>query len=776
MASARGIRAGAAYVELYASDNKLIRGLRSAQRRLRAFSVSVRDFGMRMSRVTAMLATPLALGAKVYADFEQQMANVSTMLDRPADHMEKFRKGIRRMSVEFGESTETLAAGLYDILSASIPAENALEVLAVAARAAKAGLTDTGTAADAITTMLNSYGLSAERAADMSDLLFQIVRRGKLTFSDLAPNIGNVASLASTAGVSLEEMGASVALLTRNGIKTEEAITALRAIIQTFLKPSAEATALAKRMGFEMKAATLESEGLAGVLERISKLPPEAIAKLFPNVRALKGVLPALSALEGFAEDIETMKGRAGAAQTAYQKMTRTLSHSFAQLKQSAVAVLSVVGEAMSGPFGRAAKSIRRILQSSREWIEQNQSVVISALKIVGALGLVSVSLVALGTAGATMAFVFGGIASIVSGFGTALGIMGTILGALLTPIGAIAVGVAAVGSVILFATDIGAKALDWLGQRFDSLKRIALATWQGIGDALAAGDISLAAKVLWLSLKMAWTQGIETLSQLWLGFKHSFLTIVAEAFWGTARVVAHAWSALQSLWVETVSFLQDVWSRFTSGVLQGWNQTQDALTKGWLEVMGLFDEELDVGATKRQVDIDTTHRDTRLESKVQRTKDEREKVRGERLAEIQQGREETLAGLSEMAGRQDWERRQKHAEQMRKSEDELNKARQDWRGAISKARQKNVKVSSEGEGQDEKKPVVPELVEKLKEQLSNVGGALNIDVAGTFNAMAVQSLQGNSSAERTARATEETAKNTKRILEEAREGGLAFS
>ncbi len=169
MTLAQGIRAGAAYIELYANDNRLVRGLNRAQKRLKTFSVGVRDLGRRMVILSAIMATPLIAGVKVFADFEQQMANVSTMLAEPEKHMGRFRQGIREMAVEFGESTETLAGGLYDILSASIPAEKALDVLAVSAKAAKAGMTDTATAADAITTVLNAYGLSAEHAASVSD-------------------------------------------------------------------------------------------------------------------------------------------------------------------------------------------------------------------------------------------------------------------------------------------------------------------------------------------------------------------------------------------------------------------------------------------------------------------------------------------------------------------------------------------------------------------------------------------------------------------------------
>ena len=146
MVSARGIRAGAAYVELVAHDNKLVAGLRRASARLKAFSASVRQVGMGMLKMSAVMATPFVLGVKAFADFEQQLANVSTMLDEPTKHMEAYKQRIREMSVAFGESTETLTGGLYDILSASIPAEGALDVLAVAAKAAKAGSDKNSTA------------------------------------------------------------------------------------------------------------------------------------------------------------------------------------------------------------------------------------------------------------------------------------------------------------------------------------------------------------------------------------------------------------------------------------------------------------------------------------------------------------------------------------------------------------------------------------------------------------------------------------------------------
>jgi hypothetical protein len=67
------------------------------------------------------------------------------------------------------------------------------------------------------------------------------------------------------------------------------------------------------------------------------------------------------------------------------------------------------------------------------------------------------------------------------------------------------------------------------------------------------------------------------------------------------------------------------------------------------------------------------------------------------------------------------------------------------------------------------KRPDYPELDEmpdKVREK---------IDLQGTFNALAVRGLGAESLSERTAKAAEQTASNTKKLLQEAQLGGLVF-
>ena len=111
MSASANIRAGAAYVELFVENSALVRGLRAAEKRLKAFGDSVRTLGLTTVGLgTAMLA-PLAGAARSFADLGSQMWDMagrtglsvealSTLgyaAEQSGAGMEAFESGIRRM-------------------------------------------------------------------------------------------------------------------------------------------------------------------------------------------------------------------------------------------------------------------------------------------------------------------------------------------------------------------------------------------------------------------------------------------------------------------------------------------------------------------------------------------------------------------------------------------------------------------------------------------------------------------------------------------------------
>ena len=100
-----------------------------------------------------------------------------------------------------------------------------MKILEVSAKAAVGGLTETETAADAVTTILNAYKMSAEEAGTVSDQLFTTVRLGKTTFGELGASIAQVAPIAAAYGISIDQVLGAVASLTKQGTPTAQAMT-----------------------------------------------------------------------------------------------------------------------------------------------------------------------------------------------------------------------------------------------------------------------------------------------------------------------------------------------------------------------------------------------------------------------------------------------------------------------------------------------------------------------------------------------------------------------
>jgi hypothetical protein len=330
-----------------------------------------------MAGLGTAIAAPLVASGKAFGDFETQMKMVSTMLDDPEKHMDAFSRGIRELSVEFGESTDVLAKGLYDLLSASVDPAMALDVLAVASKAAKGGMTDTAVAVDGLTSVLNAFGMSADRAGHVADVMFQTVKRGKLTFPDLAANIGKVAPMARAAGMSMEDMMAAIATMTRQGLSAEESTTRLVNIL---------------------KQAPDQAANIASLIQKYVGKSLSEIQIDFPEVRAAGGIAALAADMDGFRKDLDLMQNAAGRADEAFARMTGGLSGEMKKARMAVIDMMVSVGQALAPTLKAAAQWFKKAAVSVGKWAKQNQQVIVTILKVAAAVVAGGVGLVVIGT------------------------------------------------------------------------------------------------------------------------------------------------------------------------------------------------------------------------------------------------------------------------------------------------------------------------------------------------------------------------------------------
>ena len=284
--------------------------------------------GRSFAKIGAGAVAAFALAIRQAVKFERAMAEVSTLLDDTSG-IDSLTDSVRELSTQYGAAPVDTAKALYQVISAGASsASEQMLLLNASNRLAIGGVTDVTTAADGLTTILNAYSLEASEATNVSDILFVAMKAGKTTIGEMADSVGQVATIAAQVGVPINELAAAVAALTKKGVKTKVAMTSLRAVLGSVLKPTVEAKEAAADMGLEFNIAALKSKGLAGFLDSVAIATggsEEKMALLVPQVEALVGVmgLGADGAAE-FNKILLATADAAGATAEAYERMAKT--------------------------------------------------------------------------------------------------------------------------------------------------------------------------------------------------------------------------------------------------------------------------------------------------------------------------------------------------------------------------------------------------------------------------------------------------------------------
>ena len=321
----------------------------------------------------------------------------------------------------------------------------------------------------------------------------------------------------------------------------------------------------------------------------------------------------------------------------------------------------------------------------------------------------------------------------------------------------------------------INRDALSWLAQKFIELRDWVGKVVGGISDALAAGDIALAAEILWLSLKVIWQQGVAALNKAWLGAKEFFVSTAYSMWYGALAAAEIVFHALEVAWIETTAFLSKTWTNFATGFQMIWEEASSWVAKRMLEIQGLFDDGLDVDVAKKAVDQQLESRLVELENAAQQSVTARDKEREAQRRDAAAMHEATLAGIGQDFENAQEALRKDTAAGLAESQAALDAAKQKLAAAIEEARKKREAADAEkGPGRPQR-----DLMADFEDRLSGLGAAIGkgISVTGTFSAAAVSGLgTGGDAAERTASATEQTARNTKRLLDASVDNGLRFA
>lgn len=204
------------------------------------------------------------------AEFEDQLRTINTVAKLTDEQLFAMGDQLQALSRETGKTTDDLTGGLYDLVSAGIPAGDAVEVLRSSAILATGALGTTGEAVDLVTSALGAWKKPATDATKVTDIFAQAVADGKTTVADLAGGISTVAPIAAAMGVSLEEVAAQTAVMTLSGDTASQAMTRIRNAMSALLTPNMTLNRIAERTGINF-ANLAKDKGLAIALGELRK-------------------------------------------------------------------------------------------------------------------------------------------------------------------------------------------------------------------------------------------------------------------------------------------------------------------------------------------------------------------------------------------------------------------------------------------------------------------------------------------------------------------------
>ena len=306
-------------------NNESVKKVNQSYGSMKSILTSVHAQAIAIIASFALIGREIKKSVDTFRDFEKGMGEVSTLIDDASVNMGELGKNLLKVGESSGVGANNLGdltGALYQAISAGVDANESISFLDTVAKGAVAGVTNIETAVDGVTTILNAFKIDMKDTEKVLDVFFTAVKKGKTTFGELSSSLSNVAPLASSAGISFEEIAGAIATLTKQGTPTTEATTQIRASIISLNEAFGDGWA--KTMTYQEALAQLMAKAggsqneLKNMMGRIE------------GVNAVLGMTGQNAQMAG--EDLEAMFASSGAMAGAFEKQAKTLDTKINQL------------------------------------------------------------------------------------------------------------------------------------------------------------------------------------------------------------------------------------------------------------------------------------------------------------------------------------------------------------------------------------------------------------------------------------------------------------
>lgn len=467
--------------------------------------------GAGITAVGVGLAAGLGSAVNTSMEFEAQLSRVGAISDATGTQLEALRKSALDLGASTSKSASEVAKGQEELAALGFTVEEILGAMPGVISAAEASGSDMAQTAEVMASTLNIFGKEASEASKVADILAKTANVSAADLTDMQYALKYAGPPAAALGVSLEELSASIGIMTNAGMQGEQAGTSLRGALLGLLSPSEENSKAMTAMGIEVEDAAGNFVGVAKLVENLSEsmdgLTDTQKAATLAQLVGKEAVSGMLSLMAAGPEEIEkltkALEDSGGASAEAAAKMKDNLKGAIDEMSGAFETLMITIGTAITPAIQALSTALGGLANWFNNLSPSMQSFIAIAAAVTAALALIAGPLLIL----------IGMIPTIAAGF-TAIG---GVFAALTGPVGIIIAAVAALAAGLTYLYNNNETVKNGLNAAWEFLKTAATNVFNGIKsfwDKWGA-DIVAFFKNNWEITKTVFKTVFEAISQV---------------------------------------------------------------------------------------------------------------------------------------------------------------------------------------------------------------------------------------------------------------------
>ena len=521
---------------------------------------------------------------KTAADFDSAMSQVAAVSGATGDDLQSLRDKAREMGEKTKFSASEAAQAMNYMAMAGWKSKDMISGIDGIMNLAAASGEDLATTSDIVTDALTAFGLSAADSGHFADILAAASSNANTNVSMMGETFKYCAPIAGALGFSAEDTAEAIGLMANAGIKSSQAGTALRTIMNNL---AGEVKISGQAIG-DVTIATTNADGSMRSLSDIladcrvafgglTESEKAQAAESLVGKNAMSGFLALMNAAPA---DIEKLSGAIDNCDGTAEKMAATMQDNL----MGQLTILKSQLEELAISFGEMLMpAIRNIVTKIQEFVDKLNGMDEGTREMVLKIGLLVAVLgpflVILGTTIAKIGTAMKGFVQLANGFnklkvavqgGTGLfGKLGAAIGGISAPVVAV---VAVIGTLVaaflhLWNTNEGFR--EAIIGTWNTIKETVSTFCQGIVDRLNA-------------LGFSFQNITEVLSAVWNGF----CSLLAPVFEGAFQAIAVVLSTV----LNVITGILDVFiGLFTGNWSQMWTGIQTIFSGVWEGIKGVL-------------------------------------------------------------------------------------------------------------------------------------------------------------------------------------------